>query len=257
MGVRPQLAFSLRALDRNREAIERGYEEVEEGEEGSVAEVREKAVRYAALLNSEEMFHARRLADAWCAAFVWPKREGAPEAITQQTLAELTQDSRALPRGTEEEIERIAGRYNLFHWHLAFPNVFDEDKAGGFDVVLGNPPWERIKLQEQEWFAARRPEISTAPNAAARKRMIEALVEEDPALHAAFLEDSRRAEGESHLIRSSGRFPLCGRSDINTYSIFAETNRSVISPTGRVGCIVPSGIATDNTTKEVTIQPGS
>ena len=51
-------------------------------------------------------------------------------------------------------------------------------------------------------------------------------------------------------MRSSGRFPLCGRGDINTYSIFAEINRSIISPTGRVGCIVPSGIATDNTTKE-------
>ncbi len=212
-----QLAFSLRALDRNREAIERGYEEVEAGEESSVAAVREKAARYEALLGSEEMFHARRLADAWCAAFVWPKREGAPEAITQQTFAELTQDAHALPRQTEEEIERIAGRYNLFHWHLAFPNVFDEDKASGFDVVLGNPPWERIKLQEKEWFAAHRPEISTASSAAARKSMISALKAEDSELQADFFEDLRKANGESHLVRSSGRYPLCGRGDINTY----------------------------------------
>ena len=245
-----QLSFSLRTLDRNREAIERGYEAVEAGEEGSVAAVREKAARYAALLDSEEMFHARRLADAWCAAFVWPKRDGAPEAITQEVFAELTQSAHAVPRETGEEIERIAERYNLFHWHLAYPNVFGEDGGGGFDVVLGNPPWERIKLQEQEWFVARRPEIATAPNAAARKRMIRALVQEDPALHAAYLEDLRRADGESHLIRSSGRFPLCGRGDVNTYSIFAETNCSIISPTGRIGCIVPSAIATDNTTKE-------
>ena len=81
-----QLSFSLRTLDKNREAIERGYEEVDEVEEGSVAAVREKAARYAALQDSDEMFHARRLADAWCAAFVWPKKEGAPEAITQAGL---------------------------------------------------------------------------------------------------------------------------------------------------------------------------
>ena len=37
--------------------------------------------------------------------------------------------------------------------------------SGGFDVVLGNPPWERIKLQEKEWFSERRPEIANAPNA--------------------------------------------------------------------------------------------
>src|SRR5262249_43023589 len=67
---------------------------------------------------------------------------------------------------------------------------------------------------------------------------------------AAFQEDLRHADGESYLLRNSGRFPLCGKGDINTYAVFAETNRSLIRPGGRVGCIVPSGIATDNTTKE-------
>jgi hypothetical protein len=181
---------------------------------------------------------------------VWPKAKGAPEPITQEVFADLTHRPGALPRESWEEAERIGERYGLFHWHLEFPGVFDGGAGGGFDVVLGNPPWERIKLQEQEWFAARRPEIATAPNAAARKRMIKALVEDDPDLHAAFLEDLRKADGESHLIRDSGRFPLCGRGDVNTYSVFAETNRQIISKTGRVGCIVPSGIATDNTTKE-------
>lgn len=116
-------------------------------------------------------------------------------------------------------------------------------------MVLGNPPWERIKLQEKEWFASRRPDIANAPNAAARRRMIAALRDEDPALYEAFLDAKREAEGESRLVRNSGRFPLCGRGDINTYAVFAETNRMILSLTGRVGCIVPSGIATDDTTK--------
>jgi hypothetical protein len=80
--------------------------------------------------------------------------------------------------------------------------------------------------------------------------MIEALEQEDPPLLAAFRDDLRAADGEGHLLRNSGRFPLCGKGDINTYAVFAETNRSLLSPAGRVGCIVPSGIATDNTTKE-------
>ena len=93
-----------------------------------------------------------------------------------------------------EEIERLREQYQFFHWHLAFPQVFmpeelalrtNEDVTGwtgGFDVVLGNPPWERIKLQEKEWFASRSPEIAGAPNAAARGRLIEALQQDDPAL---------------------------------------------------------------------------
>lgn len=242
-----QLSFSLRNLDRNRETIERGYEEIEEGEESSVAAVREKAAQYADLQDSEEMFHARRLADAWCAAFVWPKKEGGPEAISQQIFAELTLNPYAVPRETEEEIERIAGWYSFFHWHLAFPNVFGGGR--GFDVVLGNAPWERVNLKKQEWFAARRPEIASAANADARQRLIDQLTEDDPALHEAYMHDLRKADGEGHLIRNSGRFPLCGQGDINTYSVFAETDVMIVSATGRIGCILPSGIATDNTTR--------
>lgn len=119
----------------------------------------------------------------------------------------------------------------------------------GFDVVLGNPPWERIKLQEKEWFDTRRSDIAAAPNAAARRRMIKALADEDPALNTAFLEARRQAEGGSHLVRNTGRYPLCGRGDVNTYAVFAETNRILATSTGRVGCIVSSGVATDDTTK--------
>jgi hypothetical protein len=50
-------------------------------------------------------------------------------------------------------------------------------------------------------------------------------------------------------VRDSGHYPLCGRGDINTYAVFAELARGLQSNTGRIGIIVPSGIATDNTTK--------
>jgi hypothetical protein len=159
------------------------------------------------------------------------------------------------------EIIRLREQYQFFHWHLAFPDVFrvpakDEEPeneqagwSGGFDVVLGNPPWERIKIQEKEWFAQRNPDIANAANAAQRRRMIAALQYDDPATYNAFMEDQRQATGESHVVRDSGRYPLCGRGDVNTYTIFAETMRLIINPIGQVGCIVPSGIATDDTTK--------
>ena len=72
----------------------------------------------------------------------------------------------------------------------------------GEHAVLGNPPWERIKLQEQEFFAHRAPEIAAAPNAAARGRMIKAL-EDAPEgsperrLHDAFQLAKRIAEASS------------------------------------------------------------
>src|SRR4029079_7813235 len=97
----------------------------------------------------------------------------------------------------------LAGQAHASHWPLESPDAF---AAGGFDVVLGNPPWERIKLQEQEFFAARHFEIATAPNTAARRKLIEALAKGDPAdqtLYTAFEAAKRDAEAASQFVRGS------------------------------------------------------
>ncbi|TRV78836.1 N-6 DNA methylase [Streptomyces sp. 130] len=189
----------------------------------------------------------RDAADAWCAAFLWRGTADAPPAVTDAAL----RDPRSAPRATREEIARLRERYRFFHWHLEFPEVFGPDGAGGFDCVIGNPPWERIKLQEQEFFAQHDAEIAAAKTAAARKRLIAAL-REDPeraALHTAFEAARRTAEGTSHFLRNGGRYPLTGRGDINTYAVFAEAGRALTGPRGRMGMIVPTGIATDATTR--------
>ncbi|WP_052889300.1 Eco57I restriction-modification methylase domain-containing protein [Thermogemmatispora carboxidivorans] len=228
-----------------------------------VEQLHRKQERYRQLLRSQEYQRARWLADAWCAAFVWRKRRTAelPYPITEEVRRKFEEAPEQVPGWMKAEIVRLRELYGFFHWHLAFPGVFrlpepgeepenpETGWSGGFDVVLSNPPWERIKLQEKEWFASRRPDIANAPNAAQRRKMIAALQDEDPALYAAFEEELQRAAYESHFVRNSGRFPLCGRGDINTYSIFTETMRLLLAPRGRLGCIVPSGIATDDTTK--------
>lgn len=220
---------------------------IDEAPDDTLDAIRRKAEQFHRLVVSPEYRHAHQIADAWCSAFVWPKCAGAPaEAPTTDTLIRAEADANALSGNQRVEVERLSHQYQFFHWHLAFPEVFAK---GGFDCVLGNPPWERVKLQEKEWFAERSPDIANAPNAAARKRLIEGLKAGDPTLHQQFLDDSRKAEGESHLMRNSGRYPLCGRGDINVYTVFAEGMRALLNDLGRVGCVLPTGIATDDTTK--------
>jgi hypothetical protein len=226
-----------------------------------VSGIRQKDARYRGMLESPDYRRQKFEADAWCAAFVWKKTENAPEPITTAMFQSIKENPDWLAPQVRDEVERIAQQHKFFQWHLAFPDVFrpplpgelpdnpDMGWCGGFDVVLGNPPWERLKIQEKEWFAGRRPEIAEAPNAAARTRMIEDLQEDDPWLYDQFMGDLRMADGESHFIRNSGRYPLCGRGDINTYSVFAETMKNIISPSGRVGAVIPSGLATDYTTR--------
>jgi hypothetical protein len=217
------------------------------------------------LAGSAELRQAKLLADTWCAAFVQPKDEHTRTTATTQALLEklATQVNTLELAHAEEEIERLARQYRFFHWHIEFPHIFRTSNGargidpqvgweGGFTCVVGNPPWERVKLQEQEFFAARDPRIASAPNAAARKKLIEKLSssenDAEQALYQEFRGELRKADGWSHLLRDSGRYPLTGRGDVNTYAVFAETGRTIISAHGRSGLVLPTGIATDHTT---------
>jgi hypothetical protein len=180
----------------------------------------------------------------WTAAFFQPLTSDFSRAITTQAVIDRL-EGRAHPQALATA-QALASEQRFFHWPLEFPEVFEQ---GGFDVILGNPPWERIKLQEEEFFASRDAQIAKAPNADARKRLIKQLPEVNPALWAEYQHALHAAESTSRFLRSSGAYPLTGRGDINTYSVFAERVRLLLSPRGRAGIIVPTGIATDDTNK--------
>ena len=148
-----------------------------------------------------------------------------------------------------EDARSTADREGFLHWEVAFPGVWrswqNTRPEGGFDAVIGNPPWDRIKLQEVEWFATRAREIALAPTAAARRTAIRQLRERGDALADDFEDAKARAYTLSHLARSSGHFPLLGRGDINLYSLFVERAMSLIKSNGFVGLLTPSGIYAD------------
>ena len=119
--------------------------------------------------------------------------------------------------------------------------------TGGFDAVIGNPPWDRMKLQQVEWFAARRREIAMAPRAADRKRMIAELQKAEDPLAGDFRLASEHAAAGARVARGSGDYPLLARGDLNLYSLFVERAMTLVKPDGMVGLLVPSGIASDKT----------
>ncbi len=221
-------------------------------EEHTVAEVAAKASLYAQLRGRDTHWWDRKIAcDLWTYAFFAPIQlagaNGLDPTPTTGNVHNALRGSR-VDQTLQGQAIVASHVHPFFHWPLEFPEVFERER-GGFDVVLGNPPWERIELQEKEFFAARDHEIADAPNKAARERLIRALTERNPALAKEFRQAVHDSESSSRFVRGSERFPLTGRGDVNTYSIFAETARSICRPTGRVGMIVPSGIATDDTTK--------
>ncbi|MFX0198016.1 MAG: Eco57I restriction-modification methylase domain-containing protein [Candidatus Hodarchaeota archaeon] len=218
--------------------------------ENAYHQVREKAAKYETLRDKPAYQHEKQVADLWTAAFFWPLTEETAVSVpTEDTFRRYQGGTYELKEEVRSRLEDLALKHRFFHWHLEFPEVFSEGGEVGFDCVLGNPPWEKIKLQEKEFFAQRDREIANAPNAAARKNLISALPETNPGLWIDFLESKRKSECESHFIRASDRYPLNAIGDINTYQIFAGLARQLISSCGQSGMVLLSGIATDDSNK--------
>ena len=150
-----------------------------------------------------------------------------------------------------DQASSLAGRENFLHWEAAFPGVWRDwqniHPKGGFDAVIGNPPWDRIKLQEVEWFASRSPDLALASTAAVRRAGIQKLRDRGVPLAAKFDAAKDRADTLAQLIRASGHYPLLGGGDINLYSLFVERAMALIKPSGLVGLLAPSGIYADKT----------
>lgn len=144
------------------------------------------------------------VADAWCAAFTWTKRPDAPRPIVNRALSDLRERG---PTGilpdTLAEIERLREEHRFFHWHLEFPAVF---ARGGFSCVVTNPPWGAV-----------------GPDA---------------------------AKATFGFVRGSGAYPECAKgltaraiTTVRADHLFTERLATLTAPTGRAGCVVPTGVA--------------
>lgn len=220
--------------------------------ENTVMQIEAKAARLQALTaQGASAWQIETACDLYIAAFLQPKTKNGPQAGPDgmpRRGAETVPTSGTLwewLRGVQPYGPLFGAAINstrtahAFHWPLEFPDVM---QRGGFDVVLGNPPWERVKLQEEEFFALRNPEIATAKNAAARKKLIARLNETNPHLAQEWQDALRMAAMESHFMRESGRFPRGGVGDVNTYAVFTDHFWQLTKPTGYAGLIIPTGL---------------
>ncbi|MGB5903885.1 MAG: N-6 DNA methylase [Xanthobacteraceae bacterium] len=223
-----------------------------------LGQVEAKSRIFTEMRASDEWRHLKSASDLYVSAYLYTAAFFAPKPANALGYDDLPLTEHVwkaaagrevaahLTKGAEATSRAIAA----FHWHIEFPRIFE---SGGFDVVIGNPPWERIKLQELEFFASRSPAIANAANKAEREKLIMQLEKAHPEsvdgrLWQEFQFAKRTAEAASEFARSSGRYPLTGRGDVNTYALFSEHFARLTKPEGRAGIIVPTGIATDLST---------
>ncbi|MFF7276184.1 Eco57I restriction-modification methylase domain-containing protein [Streptomyces griseorubiginosus] len=236
----------------------------------NLAEVRRKEEAFKAWSTSTEYLRALHLADAWCAAFVWVKREDAPPAITHQVFRGLEDpEGDAAPQSTHDEIVRLRDQYAFFHWHLEFPEVFrvpEESEgsradsggiapgtgwAGGFSCVVGNPPWDRTEFEDKKYFSVVEPSIALMTGAVRQRRMTE-WFEQNPEEAKHYEAERRKLKSMFMFAANSGVFPFCaqgltagGVTKLQTDQLFTELFSSICGPKGHFGSIIPTSIATN------------
>jgi hypothetical protein len=143
-----------------------------------------------------------------------------------------------------------AGDFHFLHWELAFPTIWQSDGEGGFDAVIGNPPWDVMEMQEVEWFAERDMLIAKATNTADRNVLIQKLRTENAPLWREFQEAIGIVETAARVVRQHGDYPTLSGGKLNLYKLFVERAASLINERGLVGLLTPSGISADKTSVE-------
>lgn len=149
------------------------------------------------------------------------------------------------------QVRELTSEERFLNWQVAYPGVWsnweDDTLSGGFDAVIGNPPWDRMKLQQVEWFAARRREIALAQRSSDRQRMIRALQEAKDPLAKDYSKAEARADAGLRMARQGGDYPLLSGGDTDLYALFVERAMRLVKPSGVIGLLTPSGIASDKT----------
>ena len=219
------------------------FAELAEMPDSTSDEVRHKAGVYRALTESNPTcVKLRHACDAWTAAFFASRTAG--QTRTRPTTADVWNALASRPDPQRAAvIDALSYHFRFFHWRLEFPEVFDR---GGFDVMLGNPPWEVIEFDEPDYLTVNAPHIAGL-EAEDRRVAIVGIRSADPTWYMAYAAAVHNIELTINFLRCAKRFDKTTSGKLNSYALFAELSTEMIAPIGRAGLILQSGIATDAT----------
>jgi hypothetical protein len=242
------------------EALAEAFAGLDALSDDAIESVEAKRARYHELREEADCSPVALAADLYLGAFLMPKRlaEGEQKLTERAAIERFPQTGTLLMAldgtlGVGHTVARAATKVcreaRVLHWALAFPQVF---ARGGFEVVVGNPPWEMLQTDAQEFFATKDPQIAQAQNLAKRSSLIEGrLKQENPGLYLAFKTEEARVHRVQHFVHTGARYPYSAFGRINLASLFAELSDQVRSPEGRAGLVLPSGTATDAFTQKL------
>lgn len=191
----------------------------------------------------------RKIYDLWTALWFW-EWEDLPDPVEYARIVGKIIEEKEFDDREKSIMERVAqlrDKYHFFHWELEFPEVFER---GGFDAAVGNPPWDIVKPNSDEFFSNYDPKFREYKKQE-KNRIMKELMEREEKIRKEWDEYVLRIGVTSFFVRNSGFYPHQYRGDINLYKLFLERFFWVIRDGGWMSIIVPSGLYTDEGCKEL------
>lgn len=221
-------------------------------DEESKTDIDEMAQLHAEVRRSSQLQQREQLFDLWTAAFFWPMDQDTAEYPTPKSIEKIRRNPNPDNESFQELLSlssELANYYSFFHWETEFPVVFEQ--KNGFDCVLTNPPWEKIKSQPKEWFSGKNDEIANASKRK-RTRLIRELKDSNPELYRDWNTVKQDSERTARFTQESRKFERSAIGDLNTYPVFSElVAYHITNSTGRAGVILKTGIATDRDNEQI------
>ena len=136
------------------------------------------------------------------------------------------------------DAQSIARQYRFFHWPLEFPSIFHRDRPG-FDMVVGNPPWNKVKFEKLNFLALHDPGIRGLRSGLERDKRADLLLQRRPELRQAIDDTQRIVEEQRRFYRPENGYPIQGRGDTDLYKLFCGRYSSITRHEGFIGVVLP------------------
>ena len=164
--------------------------------------------------------------------------DGARHTLEVNASAIVERSESAQVREDIAGAARIAEPYRFFHWPLEFPNVFHRERPG-FDVVVGNPPWNKVKFEMPNFLALHDPGIRGLRSSIERDERAERLFQQSPELRQEIEETQRQIEEQRRFFRPENGYTIQGSGDTDLYKLFCERYASIARMQGFMGVVLP------------------
>ncbi|MFH1881651.1 MAG: DNA methyltransferase [Planctomycetota bacterium] len=204
----------------------------------------QKAVLDEAL---EATSHLRPLADLFTAYLMDPDiQPGDYKDIFERLAKGMSVSGTLNPALPEilESVEAYRDWHDFYHWPLEFPDVFGPEAEGGFSATVGNPPWDIVKPNSQEFFSDYDPKFRSYKKQEAN-RVSKKQMADNPAIAEKWEKYCDGFAEQSSYFKEPLSYSALGKGDINTFKLFLEQFFTVLNEGGRMGIVVPSGLYTD------------